>query len=185
MNDETNTDKQIKNNTKKNMKKNLYMMLIALCSIIAFSSCDDDDDNDHIAPSKELQEALNDRYPNITVAEWENKAGYYVAEFYDNGKETEVWFNSTAEWVMTETDYGKNISLLPQSVQTAFNESAYTNWIVDDIDRYERPDKTFYVIEIEYRGQRDRYLFYSEDGTLIKDVEDNGNNTILPSTPVL
>ena len=58
---------------------------------------------------------------------------------------------------------------------------AYADWRVDDIDKYERPGDTFYLIEIEKGGQQDRDLFYAEDGTLLKDAVDTNNDKILPN----
>jgi len=53
---------------------------------------------------------------------------------------------------------------------------------VDDIDKYERTDRTFYLIEIETKGQQDRDLFFGEDGTLLKDEVDRENNDVTPDT---
>jgi hypothetical protein len=55
-------------------------------------------------------------------------------------------------------------------------------WIVDDLDKYERPDMTFYLIEIEFSGKKDRNLYYAVDGTLLKDEEDKGRDEVYPDT---
>jgi hypothetical protein len=52
---------------------------------------------------------------------------------------------------------------------------------VDDIDKYERPAGVFYLIEIEKNGQKDRNLFYDENGNLLKDVVDTEKDTVLPN----
>ena len=83
---------------------------------------------------------------------------------------------------MTELDFGTNLGLLPDAVQNAFRNGQYANWRVDDIDKYERLDRTFYLIEIETNGQRDRDLFFAEDGSLLKDEVDKENNDVTPST---
>ncbi len=157
-----------------------------------FKDVADTDDDDVIYPNSSissstsaLQTALLEMYPTATKIEWEIEAGYYVAECMYNSREIEVWFTSTAEWCMTETDYGKNLSLLPSAVQTAFNSSAYTTWTIDDIDYYERTDIAFYLIEVETNGQTDRKLYYYADGTLIKDVADTNNDDIYPTTTIV
>ena len=149
--------------------------------MLAFSACEKEDD---VLVSDVPQAVLNTfkaKYPNI-LPEWESKQGYYVAEFFQEGMETEMWITAQGEWAMTEMDMGMNLNLLPQPVLDAFKASTYATWQVDDMDKYERPDRTFYLIEVETTGQADRDLFYNPDGTLIKDVVDKDNNDITPNT---
>ena len=164
------------------MKLKLYLLFFALCSVVTLQSCSDDDDPTNV--SEAIQNAFKAKYPSATNEKWEMKSGYYVAEFRENGKEVDAWFTSNAEWSMAETDLGTDLNLLPDEIKTAFENSDYKTWRVEDIDKYERPDKTFYLIEVETTGQKDRKLFYGTDGTLIKDVEDAENDDILPNTPI-
>ena len=55
------------------------------------------------------------------------------------------------------------------------------NELVGEIAKDERPDRTFYLIEVEKAGQQDRNLFYAEDGTLLKDEADTRNDEVLPN----
>ena len=163
------------------MKRNIFGILLAVCSLLAFSACENEDD---VLVSDVPQAVLNTfkaKYPNI-LPEWESKQGYYVAEFFQEGIETEMWITAQGEWAMTEMDLGMNLNLLPQPVLDAFKASTYATWQVDDMDKYERTDRTFYLIEVETAGQADRDLFYNPDGTLIKDVVDKDNNDITPNT---
>ena len=163
------------------MKRNIFGILLAVCSLLAFSACEKEDD---VLVSDVPQAVLNTfkaKYPNI-LPEWESKQGYYVAEFFQEGIETEMWITAQGEWAMTEMDLGMNLNLLPQPVLDAFKASTYATWQVDDMDKYERTDRTFYLIEVETAGQADRDLFYNPDGTLIKDVADKDNNDISPNT---
>ena len=163
------------------MKRSIFGILLAVCSMLAFSACEKEDD---VLVSDVPQAVLNTfkaKYPNI-LPEWESKQGYYVAEFFQEGMETEMWITAQGEWAMTEMDLGMNLNLLPQPVLDAFKASTYATWQVDDMDKYERTDRTFYLIEVETAGQVDRDLFYNPDGTLIKDVVDKDNNDITPNT---
>ncbi len=159
------------------MKKNLVRVLLVVLGWTMGTSCEKDDDIRRIGV--EFSQALNTRYPGAVMAEWERKSGYYVAEFYAEGRELKVWYNRNAEWCMTETDLGRGASGLPQAVSDAFTASAYGNWAIDDIDKYERPGETFYLIEVEKRGERDRDLYYSPSGMLLKDDYDRGD--VLPT----
>jgi len=164
------------------MKLKLYWLFLALCSVITLQSCSDDDDPTNV--SETIQNAFKAKYPSATNEKWEIKSGYYVAEFWENGKETDAWFTSNGEWKMTETDLGRDLNLLPNEVKTAFDNSEYKTWRIEDIDKYERQDKTFYLIEVETEGKKDHKLFYSTDGTLLKSVDDAENDDILPNTPI-
>ena len=151
---------------------------MALWGVVGFTGCDDNDDVTNLP--EVIENAFNDKFPNAIWVEWERKAGYYVAEFRQDGMDVEAWYDNQGSWRMTESDFGRNLTLLPQAVQTTFQSSGYSQWTVDDIDKYECPDKTFYLIEVKKAGQRDRKLFYSQDG-LLKDVEDKENDDVLPT----
>lgn len=152
---------------------------MALWGVVGFTGCDDNDDVTNLP--EVIENAFNDKFPNAIWVEWERKAGYYVAEFRQDGMDVEAWYDNQGSWRMTESDFGRNLTLLPQAVQTTFQSSGYSQWTVDDIDKYECPDKTFYLIEVKKAGQRDRKLFYSQDGLLLKDVEDKENDDVLPT----
>lgn len=163
------------------MKKNFYLMFVALFGVLALTSCNNDDD--HPANlSDAARSAFEAQYPSARSVDWDVKGAYHVAEFHDNGVETDVWYDANGNWCMTETDLGRDLTKLPTAVQTAFQASAYSAWRVDDIDKYVRTDRTFYLIEVETSGQKDRDLYYAEDGTLLKDVEDAPNDDVTPAT---
>lgn len=161
------------------MKTRIYIWCVALFSMFLGVSCSDDDHPANIPDT--VKETLKKDYPNAGWVEWSVKAGYYVADFHQNGEELDVWYNNQAQWCMTETDFERNFTLLPSVVQDAYQTSGYASWRIDNIDKYECPDKTFYLIEIETKGERDRKLFYSDTGLLLKDVEDKNNDDVLPN----
>ena len=159
------------------MKKNLSMILFAVLGLALGTSCEKEDDLRRV--DRELSDALNARFPEAVWVEWEKKRDFYVAEFHDAGTEVKVWYTGDAQWCMTERDLGRDAASLPEVVKEAFGTSAYASaWRVDDIDKYERPGEVFYLIEVEKAGERDRDLFYSEAGVLLKDDLDRGD--VLP-----
>ncbi len=162
------------------MKKNLFIIAALAIGFVSLQSCDDDDDF-KVGVSESIEQALDKMYPGVTKVDWEKKYNHYVADFYFNGVEVDVWFSGDATWKMTETDV-RGVEGLPEAVRVAFEGSNYSTWRVDDIDKYERPDGTFYLIEIEKKGEKDRNLYYNPDGTIIKDVEDAPNDDIRPDT---
>ena len=154
------------------MKTRMTIFASLLLAGFAFTSCDDD--NDNYTPDEKIVNVLYEKYPNAQRIDWELQHDHYVADFYDNNIEKEAWFNTKGEWVMTESDIlFKN---LPEAVQTAFNESDYKNWKIEDVDMLERVEmETVYVIEVE-KSKQEFDLFYAEDGILIKAIEDLDNN---------
>lgn len=154
------------------MKTRFYSILMAVACIIGFLSCDNDDDNLRVSP--ELQKAFLEKYPAATRVEWETKAGYYVADFYDNASEASAWFTPAGVWCMTETDV--LYVGLPEAVKAAFEQGDYSTWTVDDVDKLERRDmETVYVIEVEKKPQ-EMDLYYSAEGLLIKAVADTDHD---------
>ena len=160
------------------MKKNLLVWCVALLGLAA-TACSDDDNPVNVSDS--VKQTFLSAYPNASNVEWELKSGYYVADFHVNGVEMDVWYDASGVWCMTETDLRRDLTGLPQAVQSAFQSSTYSAWTVDDIDKYECPSRTFYLIEVETAGQKDRKLYYGETGTLLKDAEDAPNDDVLPT----
>ena len=155
------------------MKTKLFGLFGALMGLVVLTSCDNDDDDIRVSDvPNAVMNTFEAKFPNVSRAEWENKQGYYVADFWQEGMETHVWMDKDAQWRMTELDLNTRLDLLPQAVQDAFRNGQYTSWRVDDIDKYERPGDTFYLIEVETNGQRDRDLYYAADGSLLKDEVD-------------
>lgn len=154
------------------MKLKMYMLLLALGAAWGLQSCDNNDDESIPVPA-ELQNAFSSKYPNVAHVEWETKAGYYVADFYD-GYEASAWFTKDGKWKMTETDIP--YTALPTPVKKTFEASKYATWKKDDVDKVERESyETVYVIEVENKAE-EVDLYYSEDGTLIKEVVDADND---------
>lgn len=155
--------------------KSFLLTILFTCGILFFISCDNDD---NYTPEDVVVNAFKSKYPNAKKVEWETKSGYKVADFRFNSKDTEAWFSTTGEWVMTETDIAYNE--LPQAVQATFKASAYADWRVDDVDKLERSStETIYIIEVE-QGNTDIDLYYAEDGTFIKEINDDGNTPHQP-----
>ena len=135
------------------MKVKFYGFFLTLLGVSILTSCEKEDDIHLSDVPSAVVNSFEAKFPNASRAEWEKKGGYIVAEFWQDGMDTQAWYNSNGEWLMPEFDWGRNVSALPQAVQEAFQNSAYATWRVDDIDLYERPKDAFYLIEVEPQGQ--------------------------------
>ena len=102
------------------------------------TSCGDDDDDDYTGRVPQAVEAaFASQYPGASFVEWDMEGGgYYVAEFYKDGREHDAWYTAAGAWAMTEVDYARNLAALPRAVQQGYAASAYglDGWVVDDID---------------------------------------------------
>ena len=107
------------------MKLKIFTLLLVLGAAWSLYSCDNNDDESITVPV-ELQNAFSSKYPNAANVKWENKSGYYVADFYD-GYEASAWFTQDGRWQMTKTDIPYIV--LPQAVKTSFEATEYaTSW---------------------------------------------------------
>lgn len=71
----------------------------------------------------------------------------------------------------------------PARDMSSFYGSEYGNWTIDDIDYYERASDSFYVFDVEQRGEHDMDVYFDADGNFIK-AERESNSDILPSTVI-
>ena len=165
------------------MKKWKWIGMAMACAVGmgAFTSCDDDDNDDYARVPDAVTAAFSHQYGNPGYVEWDSeRVGYYVAEFRKDGRDHEAWYTHAGLWAMTEVDYGRSLADLPQAVQSGYAATAYAldAWTVDDIDEIQRPDyETVYKIEVEKRGQADHDLYFDLGGTLYRDVEGSGSGS--------
>lgn len=173
------------------MRKQLLFLAMALVAVVSFQACsDDNDDNKDYPPNpttveQKFIDAFKQKYPDADVSKvkWEQKQNYTVAEFARiPNVETEVWFNSSAVWAMTEEDLGKDLFLIPTAVNVAFNQTAYATATIDDIKHYTTPTLDYYVIEVD-QTPADMQLFFLPDGTLKKTAADTGTEIYPDTTP--
>lgn len=157
------------------MRNSIYVAAFALAAL-TFASCDKDE---NVQVSDEAQQAFDQKYPGIKPA-WSKSKGYSVANFNDNGDNTEAWF-SGGEWVMTEKDIP--FAALPQAVKDSFAITTYAQWRVDDVDRVERKSMpVMFVIEVE-KGEAEAALYYEENGHLLRTTNENdGKDDYLPGS---
>ncbi len=160
------------------MKKTLFTVLFLLGISFAWMACDNDDDN--YTPSKEIVTAFNAKFPDAQKVEWQQKYSYQVADFTDNGVETEAWFDASGSLILTEMDIP--YAQIPTAAKEWIAASEYASWKVDDVDKVIRKDRgTLYVVELE-QDKNEVAISFSEAGDVIKiDLEaDNSDDKYLP-----
>lgn len=173
------------------MKTKFLYLALALFGL-SFTACGDDDDDD-VTPSQVPEVCTNAfaaKYPDVKNPKWEKNGAYYTAEWRNAARcDVEAWFRpgvqQTQSWVMTETDYGKDLFLVPAELNLAFNKTEYATARIDDIELLEYPDETrnIYIFEVEPTGNAQDVLliFKASDYTYVKAVNDTGQD-ITPDT---
>lgn len=155
------------------MKTTIKSLAILLMTGTFFFSCQKDNN----FPNDSLKDTFNNKFPNAKGIEWEVEKGYYVADFRENGREKEAWFEKSGIWLLTETDYERKA---PDVIKKVLDASEYNSWRIDDVDFIEQKDKvSFFIVEIE-KGEKEMDLFFSENGELIEEVQGNGDYRPLP-----
>ena len=145
------------------MKK--IFLLALLTAGLAFQSCSDDDDLTNVPEN--ISTAFQQKYPNITVTEWEKQGTGYKADFWNNGAEAEAWFAADGSWIRTETDVPNPNANLPQPIRD-YVTATYAGYYIEDADFVETTSQAYYEVELERQGSADIYLNIKADGTLIK-----------------
>lgn len=160
----------------------LLALLLICMTGVGFASCSDDDDPKY-KPSADLTNELDKLYPDVR-AEWETRHNMYrVAEFTQYGDEYEVWFTKEGQWVMTEIDFSAPYQNVATAAMDGFFVTQYGDWTIDDITYYKRASDSFYVFDVEKRGEPDMDVYIDDNGGLIK-AERETDRDILPSTVI-
>ena len=156
--------------------------VVLMMTALSFGACDNDDDDDTFVPPSNITEALKQVYPAAQNVEWEMKGAYYVADCWVSNDELEVWFDTNANWVMTENEL-KSIDQLVPAVYTAFMDSKYNAWVVTDVYVLTFPQNPMEsVIQVKQGSQRYALYFLQEGGLLHEKDISNGDDTNWPPT---
>ena len=141
------------------MKKISFLAVILLLSVSAFA----------ILPPGNIQAAFKKMYPKANGIAWSQDDGYYCANFVMNGFTKNVWFNTQAQWQMTQTDL-VSLDRVTPTVYNAFVSGPYASWVVNDVTMVEFPKwQAIIVIKVGQDNVDIKYqLFYSPQGMLLK-----------------
>lgn len=175
-------------------KYTFFVSALAVSTCLATGCSDDEDGRPPVTNpvSAEVQASFAEQFPGARDVEWEVRGTYAVADFSYADSLSGSWVSSTAwynqtdgTWLMSE--YDLRFERLPEAVKTAFQQSEYAGWHVDDVDLIRRDGVTLlYVVEVEQGGQ-EMDLYYAEDGVLVKALADTDGrhdySDLIPATP--
>lgn len=94
----------------------------------------------------EIQQFINTQYPGATVVDIDIERGGYEIDVRHDGLSKEIIFDSQYNWVMTSTDYTRNV---PADVRSAV-EAKYPGKRIDDCDYIETAaGEKYYLVDLD------------------------------------
>ncbi|WP_455587068.1 PepSY-like domain-containing protein [Bacteroides sp.] len=151
--------------------------VMLMATMFSLGSCNNEDN--YMPPNSDIIVALKQLYPGVEDIEWSQKGVYYVADCRVDGDELDVWFDANANWIMTEMEIYRE--QLPDAVNTAYEESIYNDWVIDNLTKLTFPHKSEeFVFEVQ-SGAQERALYYSAYGGLLREKDiTNADDTHWP-----
>ncbi len=117
----------------------------------------------------EVTEAFKAKYPDTKNVEWKDKLSGFQASYEMDGVKYESKFSNKGEWQQTEKEIEEDA--LPASVKDGFGKSKYTAWDLKTVSRIENKDEVVqYRLFVRKSGVEKKYLYFNEDGKLVKDA---------------
>lgn len=141
------------------MKRSSLLTIMLLLPVFIFA----------IAPPSNVQAAFKKMYPKANGIAWSQDSDYYCASFVMNGFTKSVWFNTQAQWEMTQTDL-VSLDQLSPTVYNSFVAGPYASWVVDDVTMVEFPKwQAIIVIKVGQDNIDIKYqLFYTPGGMMLQ-----------------
>lgn len=163
-----------------------FAFSLCLAVALVFSACDRTPRE--FEPGWELLSAFQEDFPKAVDVKWTKYREYAIATFDLAQKQStgsmKAWYenNDNPRLVQVQSQM-PGLESLPQAVQKAFQSSTYNDpatWRVDEVEVHKRhydvngSRKTVYKIELDaiVPQKPDVDLFYTQDGTLIKESKD-------------
>lgn len=124
--------------------------------------------------SEEVENRIKDdvmeRYPGIEEFTLQNQLVRVVAEFELNDTSYTSVYSSKGKW--QSTVYGIDPSDLPEEVTDGYDKSKYAvDWEITAAEIYDTPAKGVqYRLTVEKNQFQKKYLYFNENGRLLKDA---------------
>lgn len=94
----------------------------------------------------DIADWIEENYPGARIIDRDYDDGYLNIEIWHDGREKDLYFNGSDEWVWTEWDV--RVSELPEAVLNAVH-AEFQGCHIDDAKFVETPDREFYILELE------------------------------------
>ena len=114
-----------------------------------------------------VQNALQSKFVDATDIEWEKKKNFYEAEFDMNNIDHKAHIDPNGHVIMYKMEIRKEE--LPQAVASAISRG-HAGYDIDDAEKMEKDGMTYYQVELDAKGKKDKKLVYTTDGDLAQNI---------------
>jgi hypothetical protein len=117
-----------------------------------------------------VKNAFTKSFPDVKKVEWSKESdSEFEAEFKNGGLEQATNFDTSGNWIVTETEIKK--SKLPAAVQASLKKE-FAGYKIEEVEKVETPDKgMFYEVKVEKR-ELTYSVQISADGKILKKEEE-------------
>ena len=143
------------------MKQVLFIIL----SAITISSCRDDYPANKV-PSV-VHNTVNAKFPGAMDIDWAKNANDFEAEFDLNGVEYSAFVEPNGK--LLSYKYDIKFTEFPEAIVAVIN-SQYKDYKIDDAEKVEKNDSTYYQAELEGKKKTDLRLVFFADGKLADQI---------------
>lgn len=165
---------------------NARILVFTIFAFLALflASCSDDDDQDipGIQPTEQVLKAFKAKYPTAKDMEWKVSNDYFIVDFDVDSTSIVAWYTGNAVWMMEESSL--RVTLIPEEIINALQESTYSSWTIDEAYIVNRLGMGMvYKLDVQ-KGSQENYQYFSQYGNLIKIVyadESNDEPIVIPS----
>ena len=117
----------------------------------------------------EVTEAFKAKYPDTKNVEWKDKLSTFQVNYEVGDTHFESRFSSKGEWQQTEKQIEEQD--LPATVKDGYEKSKYSDWELKSVSWLETNNRGIqYRLLVRKSGVEKRYLYFSNDGKLLKDA---------------
>lgn len=123
------------------------------------------DDNPQGGQSENsVENAVQKLYEGARIIEIDREYNKVEVDIVHDNIGKEITFDAQLNWLYTQWDvWTRN---LPESIQ-GYIQSNYAGSRIDDAEYYEMPSGSYYEVEIEQSGDRDRNLWFDAQGNSV------------------
>ncbi len=137
-------------------------------------------ENDASVPEA-VKQQFSKIYPTIKTAEWDQEGDLFEAEFKISGRERTALFS--ADGTLNRFSEEIEEQHLPQAILEKL-QANYNNLNVSEVLRVQQQNKTYYLVELDRKQEKDILLRFDKNGQLMEQEPVLLEQTSLVSNPV-
>jgi hypothetical protein len=136
--------------------KRLFLSAIMATTLISTSFANETKINSRVSSN------FKNQFAEANNVEWTSKQDFFKANFTEDGKSREAFYNNNGELISTSTQI--NIDDLPASTKRAFAKK-YDGYVVKEAIKMDSNDESAYYISVE--NDKQSLILKVLDGTIL------------------